>query len=178
MNTIKLALSLLAAGTLLAPGAFAQSAAPNAAAPKSALSAASANKEVGIASHDGITVSGTDVLSTRNGVTDKVTKELQLPNGTLVEPDGTVKTSDGTKFTLRASQLLTFDGKLLDTTQPVAPTPPAAGTTTTVSSETVKTAPAGTQALDEGSAKAAEVEALRRANAAAAGAAPANASGK
>lgn len=173
MNTTKLAFSFLAAFALFAPGSFAQSAVPT-----PTTSTASANKEVGIAAHDGITVSGTDLFSTRNGVTDKVTKELQLSNGTVIKPDGTVKTPDGGQFTLRTSQILTFDGKLLDSTPQVAPITPAPGSATTISTETVKTAPAGTQALDESSAKAAEAEAQRRANAAAGSAAPATPAGK
>lgn len=73
-----------------------------------------AKSEVGVSSRDGITTSGADVLMTRNGRTEKVTKELVLPNGLRVKTDGTVILNDGSEITLRASQLLTFEGRILN----------------------------------------------------------------
>jgi hypothetical protein len=45
---------------------------------------------VGVAASDGITISGLDVLVTRNGLTEKLRHELTLADGTRVQPDGTV----------------------------------------------------------------------------------------
>lgn len=75
---------------------------------------AAAKNEVGIASRDGITVSGTDVLVTRNGRTEKLAKELTLPNGLRVNMDGTLVAKDGSVVTLRSTQLLTFEGRVVD----------------------------------------------------------------
>lgn len=98
-----------------------------------------AKSEVGVSSRDGITTSGADVLMTRNGRTEKVTKELVLPNGLRVKTDGTVILNDGSEITLRASQLLTFEGRILNVpiVESVAPK-----TTTTL----VPVAPAATPA--------------------------------
>ena len=71
-----------------------------------------AGKDVGISARDGIVISGTDVLVTRNGVTEKLTKELGFTNGVRIRPDGTVVKADGSKVTMRPGQLLTFDGEL------------------------------------------------------------------
>jgi hypothetical protein len=79
-------------------------------------------KEVGLSSKDGVTVSGTDVLITRNGVTDKVTSELKMPNGALVKPDGRVTLANGQHIILRPDQLLDLHGELREA--PVLPNPP------------------------------------------------------
>jgi len=56
--------------------------------------------EVGISSRDGITMSGNDVIVTRNGISEKLTKELELTNGTRVKPTAPFITSDGGKLAL------------------------------------------------------------------------------
>jgi hypothetical protein len=86
------------------------------------------SNDVGISSLDGITVMGADTLITRNGNTDKITNQLQLSSGVVVNPDGTF-IKDGTKLTLRENQVLGFDGvvraaRIHDTGLPV----PATGT--------------------------------------------------
>jgi len=43
-------------------------------------------------------MSGNDVIVTRNGISEKLTKELELTNGTRVKPDGAVITSDGVNW--------------------------------------------------------------------------------
>jgi hypothetical protein len=78
-------------------------------------------KEVGLSSKDGITVSGTDVLITRNGVTDKVTKDMKMPNGALVRSDGRITLANGQHITLRPDQLLDLNGVLRES--PVLPNP-------------------------------------------------------
>lgn len=95
--------------------------------------AAAPSTEVGVSSRDGITVSGASALVTRNGVTETLTKELELPNRLRVQPDGTIVTPDGGTMRLRASQVLTFEGKLIDSPvmESVAPKTTSATTTTT-----------------------------------------------
>src|SRR4051794_32714540 len=66
---------------------------------------------VGISAREGITLSGTDVMITRNGVTERLQKELALPNGLRVQPNGTIRTADGGTLSLRPGQILSFDGK-------------------------------------------------------------------
>jgi len=142
--------------------------------------AAAKPEEVGISARDGITVSGTDVLITRNRVSEKLEKELTLENGLRVKPDGTVQLPDGSKITLRGTQVLTFDGKLMDV-QPTAGPQPNTTTTTTVteavpatgsSTTTTKALPGGAThaapagAVDPSAKAAADAEAERRARAA------------
>jgi hypothetical protein len=79
-------------------------------------------KEIGLSAKDGITVSGTDVLITRNGVTDKITKDLKMPNGALVSADGRVTLANGHHIVLRPDQLLDLNGELRES--PVIPNPP------------------------------------------------------
>jgi hypothetical protein len=79
-------------------------------------------KEIGLSSRDGITVSGTDVLITRNGVTDKVTTDLKMPNGAVVRPDGRVTLANGKHIVLRPDQLLDLHGVLREA--PPQPNPP------------------------------------------------------
>lgn len=115
--------------------------------------------EVGVSSRDGLTVSGASVLMTRNGATETLTKELELPNRLRIRPDGTITMPDGGKLTLRPSQVLTFDGQIFEApvaesvapkivpVVPVVPVAPAPGVTPAAAEE------------------AARVEAERRANA-------------
>jgi len=65
---------------------------------------------LGVSSRDGITISGGDVLVTRNGRIEKLMKEVVLPNGLIVKPDGTVTNKDGGVATLRPTQVLSFEG--------------------------------------------------------------------
>ncbi|HET6406872.1 MAG TPA: DUF6799 domain-containing protein [Chthoniobacteraceae bacterium] len=64
---------------------------------------------------DGFTRANADTLLTRNGVTEKVTREVVLRNGLRVAPDGTAMLPNGTKVVLRANQILTLDGAVEDT---------------------------------------------------------------
>jgi hypothetical protein len=86
------------------------------------VQAATTGEDVGISARDGITVSGADVMVTRNGRTEKLEAPLKLDGGTIINPDGSVRFADGRKVTLRAEQRLTFDGRLLES--PVQPNPP------------------------------------------------------
>lgn len=96
-------------------------------------------KEIGISSRDGISISGAEAMLTRNGVTEKLTKELTLPDGTRVLPNGTVRTPGGAEFALRSSQVLGFDGKLIEA--PVASSAtPRTSTSSTSTTVTEKTA--------------------------------------
>jgi hypothetical protein len=70
------------------------------------------NDIVGISSQDGITVSGSDVFVTRNGVMEKIAKPFQLACGVVMKPDGSFTTKDGQNVILRENQILGFDGKL------------------------------------------------------------------
>jgi hypothetical protein len=73
-----------------------------------------AGAEVGISDHDGISISGTDVLITRNGVTDRVKADVRLPNGVIAKADGTVVMANGDKIILRPDQVLDLKGVLHD----------------------------------------------------------------
>jgi hypothetical protein len=81
--------------------------------PAKPASPAADKGDVGVSSRDGITVSGGEALITRNGRTEKLTKEFALPNGLRVQPDGRVLGKDGATFNLRVDQLLTFDGTIV-----------------------------------------------------------------
>ena len=75
---------------------------------------ASDGVQVGVAAYDGVTVSGGEAYITRNGSTEKLTKELRLPSGLTVRPDGTATLSNGSSVTLQAEQLLTLEGKVIE----------------------------------------------------------------
>jgi hypothetical protein len=75
---------------------------------------AKADTEVGLSAHDGISVSGNVAMMTRNGVTERLTKEVILENGMRVQPSGRVIVPNGGEITLRADQVLTFGGVLRD----------------------------------------------------------------
>lgn len=64
---------------------------------------------------DGFTRYNTDTLLTRNGVTEKVKREVVLRNGLRVSPDGTAILPDGTKTMIRDNQILTLEGAIEDT---------------------------------------------------------------
>lgn len=95
---------------------------PDGVAPLSSVTIAPSRKnDVGISARDGITVSGADVLITRNGVTERVTSEVRLPNGVTARADGSLVLANGEKFTLRPDQVLGLDGVLREA--PVRPNP-------------------------------------------------------
>lgn len=73
-------------------------------------------EQVGVATLDGVTVSGGEAFVTRNGTTEKLVKDLRLPSGVTVQPDGTMIFADKskTKATLKSTQLLTLDGKIVE----------------------------------------------------------------
>ncbi len=70
--------------------------------------------QVGVGKRDGITVSGREAYVTKNGATEKLTKDLVLPSGVVARPDGTIVSRSGAEVPLRASQLLTFDGTVVE----------------------------------------------------------------
>ena len=178
MNTMKTLFATLASAGLLTTAASAQAAADAATGTTGAQTSTTTTAattevridaakptgdDVGISSRDGITLSGTAVLVTRNGVSEPLQKEIALDNGTRVAPDGTVTPQGAGSFTLRPTQILMFDGRLVNatvgstgatTTAPAATAAPAPATTTTTT--TVGTEQTGTAA--------AEAEAARRAN--------------
>jgi hypothetical protein len=76
--------------------------------------AATGKADVGIAGRDGITVSGGEAYITRNGVTKKLVKDLKLPSGVTIRPDGGIIFATGALASLQADQLLTLDGRIVD----------------------------------------------------------------
>jgi hypothetical protein len=188
MNTMKTLFATLASAGLLTTAASAQTAADattgTTGAQTSTTTTTAATTEVstdavkptgddvGISARDGITLSGTAVLVTRNGVSETLQKEIVLDNGTRVAPNGTITPNEGGGFSLRPTQILMFDGRLINA--PVGSgTPastPAATTSTAVSAPvtaTSTTAPATTTTTtsQQSGAAAADAEAARRANA-------------
>jgi len=103
---------------------------------------AAAADPVGISAREGITLSGTDVLVTRNGVSETLKKELSLPNGLRVQPNGTVLTADGGSLPLRPGQVLTFDGKFTPPGGAAATTTVTPATAAPATSTTTVTTPA------------------------------------
>jgi len=87
-------------------------------------------KEIGLSGKDGITVSGADVLITRNGITDKVTSEMKMPNGAIVKPNGNVVLANGKTIMLRADQLLDLNGVLRESPAEPNPAGPAPSSST------------------------------------------------
>ena len=71
-------------------------------------------EEVGISAVDGISVSGADAIITRNGVSERLAQSLDLSDGSKIRPDGVLTRPDGSEITLRANQVLSFDGILRD----------------------------------------------------------------
>ena len=65
-------------------------------------------------SRDGVFITGTQVFITRKGVTEKVTSDLRLPNGTTVTPGGSVQLGNGGTITLRRNQMLDLNGVVRD----------------------------------------------------------------
>lgn len=133
--------------------------------------------DVGISSRDGISLSGTAVLVTRNGVTETLQKEISLVNGTRVAPNGTVTPQAGGSFALRSTQILSFEGTLMNTADsskaPVvsgtsATGPAATGAEAQVRTTTSTTATGTSAPLvpDPAGTAAAAAEAERRSNAA------------
>lgn len=73
-----------------------------------------AGEEIGLSARDGVSVSSGEARVTRNGVTQRLTQGIKLTNGTRVEPNGTVTLTNGQQITLRADQVLTFDGAVIN----------------------------------------------------------------
>lgn len=87
-----------------------------AAEPSSVVSPAAAGggEQVGVGKRDGVTISGNEAFITRNGTMEKLVRELSLPSGVTIRPDGTMILPDKTDATLRSTQLLTLEGKVVD----------------------------------------------------------------
>lgn len=77
--------------------------------------------EVGISATDGVSVTAGAAVVTRNGSTAQLDKELRLPNGIRVQPNGEVTFADGKKMILRGDQVMAFDGSIVDA--PPTPNP-------------------------------------------------------
>jgi hypothetical protein len=118
MNAITKPLFALFASSALISGALAEDLVIN-------PPAAAQDSVVGIAARDGISVSDIGTLVTRNGVTQKVDKEIKLGNGSVVREDGTIFNATGERLIIRPGQVLTFDGTLIN------PDAPRTTTTTT-----------------------------------------------
>jgi hypothetical protein len=80
-------------------------------------------EEVGVSATDGVTISSGAVMVTRNGVMERLAQDLKLANGTRVQTDGTVTYPDGRQITLRGTQVLTFEGLLLESPARTNPAP-------------------------------------------------------
>jgi hypothetical protein len=93
--------------------------------------------QVGVAKRDGVTVSGDEAFVTRNGATEKLTKELALPSGVIVKPNGMMILPDRTEAPLRASQILTFDGKVSEIPPDPAVNPAPVGPSATFGTNTI-----------------------------------------
>lgn len=61
---------------------------------------------------DGVTMKEGKVLMTQSGITNPVTQEAALVNGTKIKPDGTVTMADGTATTLKEGDYLSLSGRL------------------------------------------------------------------
>jgi hypothetical protein len=90
--------------------------------PPPPVATSKASREAGISDRDGVTISGTDVFITRNGVTTKVLNEVRLSNGVIAKANGTILLGNGKRITLRPDQVLGLDGILREA--PVRPSPP------------------------------------------------------
>ncbi len=137
--------------------------------PAEGISAATGT-EVGIADRDGITLAGSAVLVTRNGVSERLIKAIELENGTQVTPEGTLMLKTGEKIPMRVGQLLTFNGELIDLNREKAGNasqPKTLNTDATVAGEktTVTTVTErGTTAVSEKAGEKADEEVKRREN--------------
>ncbi len=67
-----------------------------------------------VSARDGFTRGSTTVVFTRNGVSQKVEKEVVLENGLRVQPDGSVTLLNGEKASLGNNRLLTLQGAFED----------------------------------------------------------------
>ncbi len=82
-----------------------------------------AGEGVATSSTDGVTISGGAVMVTRNGLMERLGRDLKLSNGTTVKPDGVVTLPDGKQIRLRGTQVLTFDGLVLESPTRTIPAP-------------------------------------------------------
>lgn len=102
-----------AAALLLATDASAQQPTPAPAPVNTNPAQAGDGVQIGVARQDGVTLSVDGAVVTRNGATEKLTKDLTLPSGVTVRPDGTVIMADKSEVPLRTTQILTFEGKIV-----------------------------------------------------------------
>jgi hypothetical protein len=119
MSTSPLSRVTVAASVLVAALLAVCATAQDSAADKPVVPAPNKN-EVGVSARDGITVSGGEALITRNGQTEKLTREFVLPNGLRAQADGRILAKDGNAITLRQDQILTFEGKIIAAPLPEA----------------------------------------------------------
>lgn len=106
--------------------------------------------------HDGITLLAGKVMITRNGVTSPLDKEMTLPNGIHVRPDGSMIGMDSAPLALRADQTLGFDGNITPRQTTTAPPQSAAA------AEVGGAKAGGTAAVNQAAAELGEAEAQRR----------------
>ena len=66
----------------------------------------------GVSIKDGVTMKEGKVLMTQSGITNPVTQEAALVNGTKIKPDGTVTMADGTTATLKEGDYMSLSGRL------------------------------------------------------------------
>lgn len=66
----------------------------------------------GVAVKDGVTVKEGKLLMTQSGITNAVTQETSLVNGTKIKPDATVTMPDGTSVTLKEGDYMSLTGRL------------------------------------------------------------------
>ena len=111
MNTSRL-LFFGALAAFISPLASAQQPAPESGITQNPARAGD-GVQIGLSRHDGVTVSADGAVVTRNGATEKLTKDLLLPSGVTVRPDGIVIMADKTEVPLRTTQILTLEGKIV-----------------------------------------------------------------
>ncbi|MBC8081674.1 MAG: hypothetical protein H7Z21_00555 [Hymenobacter sp.] len=61
---------------------------------------------------DGVLMQAGKVLLTQNGLSNPVTQETALVNGTKIKADGTVTMTDGTTVTLKEGDYMSLSGRL------------------------------------------------------------------
>jgi hypothetical protein len=88
---------------------------PEGVAPLSSVDPGPAPKaDAGPSVRDCVFLSGTEVFITRNGITEKVTSDVRLANGTTVKSSGMVALPNGNSITLRSTQFLDLSGVVHD----------------------------------------------------------------
>jgi hypothetical protein len=108
MKTSRLFLPMMALSGCLTAGVLAQTTVDNAAVNNARSTSFSSAR-------DGFTRASAETLMTFKGVTEKLTREVVLPNKVRIQPDGTVFLANGDKQVLRNNQILTMQGVIEDT---------------------------------------------------------------